>query len=109
MQKFNFDYIYGPKIINLSFESNKTFSNEKIHNIINNSAEELAIKTFPYDDLCWQLAELELISEKGWKKYTNKELFKREEEIFSDSLNYIDLCWLICELRFLLKQKGFFI
>lgn len=109
VQTCDFQYIYKPKTIDLTFKSEEVINHEHIHSFLDLEAEKLAKRYFPYDDLCWQLAELELISERGIKNYTNREVFQREQEIFDDSPKYIDICWLIAELNTYLKHKGLYI
>ena len=59
---------------------------------------------YPYDALCWALAEFELILEKGQKNYTEHELSEREKEIFDASLNYEEICWFIANLKIYLEE-----
>ena len=43
---------------------------------------------FPFDTLCWALAELELIFEKSSKKYSESDVIKRAEKIFDSDFDY---------------------
>ncbi|MFX1503230.1 MAG: hypothetical protein ACFFDH_19875 [Promethearchaeota archaeon] len=54
---------------------------------------------FPFDALCWALAELELIFEKGSGKYSEKDVIKRAEKILSSDINYDTLCLLISRFK----------
>ncbi|MFX0024684.1 MAG: hypothetical protein ACFE9S_20420 [Candidatus Hermodarchaeota archaeon] len=54
---------------------------------------------FPFDALCWALAELELIFEKGTKKYSERDVIKRAQKIFDSELDYDTLCWSISRLK----------
>jgi len=45
--------------------------------------KNLLNKNFPFDTICWALAELQLIFEKGRKKYSEKEVIERTKKIFN--------------------------
>jgi len=59
----------------------------------------------PYEDLCWQLAEFQLLFEKGRKGYSERDVCRRAKTIFDSTLTYVELCWLICEFKSYLKQE----
>ncbi len=63
---------------------------------------------FPFDALCWALAELELIFEKGAKKYSESDVIKRAEKILDSDLDYDTLCWLISSFKVYLKEIGLY-
>jgi hypothetical protein len=60
-----------------------------------------------YDELCKQLAEIQinLIKPKG--KATKKEIEQKAKEIHKSSSTYEELCWLVAELNLLSKKKSF--
>ncbi len=66
--------------------------------------ETLLNRHFPFDAMCWALAELELIFEKGHNKYSEHELTKRAEKIFDIAKSYDDLCWFIANLKIYLEE-----
>ena len=59
---------------------------------------------YPYDTLCWALAEFQLIFEKGHKNYSEHEVIEREKKIFNALIDYDDLCWFIANLKVYLEQ-----
>lgn len=59
---------------------------------------------FPFDALCWALAELQLIFEKGIKKYSEGDVIKRAEKILDSDLDYDTLCWLISRFKTYLEE-----
>lgn len=68
------------------------------------ACHELSEEKKSYEDLCKQLAEIQinLIKPKG--KATKKEIEKKAQEIHKSSSTYEELCWLIAQLN-LLKEK----
>lgn len=63
---------------------------------------------YPYDALCWALAEFELIFEKGYKKYSEHEVIEREKTIFNALLDYEQLCWFIANLKVYLEETDLY-
>ncbi len=61
--------------------------------------QHLLESNFPFDALCWALAELELIFENGSKKYSEKDVIKRAEEIIDSDIKYDTLCLLISRFK----------
>lgn len=59
---------------------------------------------FPFDTLCWALAELQLILEKGAKKYSEHDVIKEAEKILDSDLDYDTLCWLISNFKIYLEE-----
>ncbi len=66
--------------------------------------QHLLDSNFPFDALCWALAELELLFEKGSKKYSERDVVKRAEKIFDSDLDYDTLCWLISRFKIYLEE-----
>ena len=71
------------------------------------AAHELSKENKSYEDLCKQLAEIQikLMNPKG--KISKKEIEKKAQEIHQSSSTYEELCWLIVELNLLMKKKSF--
>lgn len=68
--------------------------------------QHLIKSNFPFDAMCWALAELQLIIEKGYKKYSENDVIKRAEEILDSSIEYDKLCWLIASFKIYLEGIG---
>lgn len=66
--------------------------------------QHLLDSNFPFDTLCWALAELELIFEKGSKNYSERDVIKRAEKIIDSDLDYDTLCWLISRFKIYLEE-----
>ena len=80
--------------------------NEYLKEKINIEAYFLSQDEFPYDTLCWMLAERQLFQEN--KRKAPKELIRnRAAEIFFSSTPYDVLCWLIAELNILINKGTF--
>lgn len=77
---------------------------KEIRKKIDEFAEHLVKINLPYDALCWALAEFELIFEKGYKHYTEREVIDREKHIFDVFLDYEELCWFIANLKVYLEH-----
>jgi hypothetical protein len=72
---------------------------------INVSAYFLSQKNYPYDKLCWLLAERQLLA-KGDPGYTVEERIREKAaEIYHNAPPYDVLVWLIAELDILLKNQ----
>jgi len=64
----------------------------------------LSQKGLSYDDLCWVLAEKQLIIQKGEENVIDDEIRVRAEAAFQTSCTYDELCWLISEFTTLVAQ-----
>jgi hypothetical protein len=82
--------------------------NRKLKNQVKLRAKELMHKELPFDVLCWELAELQLIIEKGHGRYTEHEVSKMEEKIFNSSISYKEICWIISTLISFLGQQDLY-
>ena len=71
---------------------------------INHFYQHLLNSYFPFDALCWALAELQLIFEKGSKKYFRRDVIKRAEKIIDSDIDYDTLCWLISSFKTYLEE-----
>ena len=63
------------------------------------------LKNLTYEELCIELAKIQLKILKGNQKITAEEIKEKSQEIFKSSSTYDELCWLIAELTDLLKKK----
>lgn len=70
------------------------------------AAHELSKEKKSYEELCRQLAEIQLNLLKPKGKATKKEIEKKAKEIYKSSSTYEELCWLIAELNLLAKKKS---
>ena len=68
-------------------------------------AKELLHKDLPFDVLCWELAELQLIIEKGYGNYTDYEVSIIKNKIFKSLISYDEICWLISTLECFIGPK----
>ncbi len=80
-------------------------SNVDLKEMINVAAYFLSQNQLSYNDLCWLLAEKQLIIQKGDENVSVEEIRKKAEEIFRSSCTYDELCWLISELKILIEKK----
>ncbi|MFX1357779.1 MAG: hypothetical protein ACFFA8_10940 [Promethearchaeota archaeon] len=71
---------------------------------INLDAYNLAKENKNYEELCTELARLQLKISKGTSKLNDKEIKKKSEEIYKSSSTYEEVCWLIAELRKLVEK-----
>lgn len=69
------------------------------------NAQAIKLKNLSYEDLCTELAKIQLKILKGNKKLTKKEIEEKVQEILKSSSTYDELCWLIAELTDLLNKK----
>jgi hypothetical protein len=81
---------------------------ENLKTKIDEYAHYLLKSNFPYDTLCWTLAELQLIFEKGHKNYSEFEVKKREKKIFDSTLKYDEMCWLIGSFKVYLEENNLY-
>ncbi len=77
---------------------------EKLRSKIDETTQHLIKSNFPYDALCWALAEFQMIFEKGGKNYSEQEVIEREKKIFNVSLEYDEICFLIANLKVYLEE-----
>ena len=80
-------------------------SNEEFKEIIRVTAYFISQNQLSYNELCWMLAEKQLIIQKGDNNVTNDDIRKKAEEVFRSSCTYDELCWLIAELKILTEEK----
>ncbi len=78
--------------------------NDKFKPQVKLATFNLLKKRLPYEDLCWELAEFQLLFEKGRKGYSEKDVYRRAKAIFDSTLTYVELCWLIANLKVYLEQ-----
>ncbi|MFW9938107.1 MAG: hypothetical protein ACFFD5_10695 [Candidatus Thorarchaeota archaeon] len=71
---------------------------------INLDAYNLAKENKNYEELCTELAKLQLKISKGTSKLNDKEIKKKSEEVYKSSSTYEEVCWLIAELRKLVEK-----
>ena len=95
----------GLKIEELMLEIEK---NKKFRKKIEDAANHLLEQEFPYDVLCWELAEFELILKKGWGLYSENDVIKRAEKIFDLSPEYHHLCWQISVIKIYLEENDLY-
>ena len=58
-----------------------------------------------YEDLCYKLAELQLLFLKDEGKVLKKDIEEKAEEIYKSSSTYDELCWLVAEIGNFLQEK----
>ena len=85
-------------------EEPKKVSDDELKGMIEVAAFFLSQNQLSYNDLCWFLAEIQLIIQKGDENVTEDDIRKKAEEVFRSSVNYDELCWLIAELKILVEQ-----
>ncbi len=73
--------------------------------MISVGAYYLSQNQLSYDELCWMLAEKQLIIQKGDKNVSEEDIRKKAAEIFRSATPYDELCWLIAELNILVDEK----
>ena len=83
-------------------------NNRKLKNQVEVKTKELMHKNLPFDVLCWELAELQLIIEKGHGNYTDHEVSVMEEKIFNSTISYKEICWIISTLICFLGQHDLY-
>ncbi|MFX1279188.1 MAG: hypothetical protein ACFFA3_07205 [Promethearchaeota archaeon] len=77
---------------------------EKLLHKIKIIVNELSDKHYPYDALCWALAEFQMIFEKGKKNFSEKEVVNRFNKINDSDLSYEVVCQLIPFLKVYLEE-----
>jgi hypothetical protein len=78
---------------------------DNLRNQINVAAYYLSQKNYTYDQLCWMLAERQLITEQDPKYKSEQRKKEKAAEIYFQGLNYDLLVWLISEFD-VLKKTG---
>ncbi|MFX1389984.1 MAG: hypothetical protein ACFE9Z_07985 [Promethearchaeota archaeon] len=78
--------------------------NENLRFKVNNIANEISNKNYPYDALCWALAEFQIIYEKGKGNFSDQDVIDRAKKLFNSSLSYEGVCWLISILKVYLEE-----
>lgn len=78
---------------------------EDLESQIKVAAYFLSLKNLSYNDLCWILAEKELLIQQ--EIVSEQDIKKKAEEIFRSSSTYDELCWLIAELDILVEKNYF--
>jgi len=86
-------------------EQKITTSDVNLKEMIDVAAYFLSQNQLSYNDLCWLLAEKQLIIQKGDENVSVDDIRKKAEEIFRSSCTYDELCWLISELKILTEKK----
>ncbi len=66
-------------------------------------AHDIGEEKKTYEELCKDLAEIQLIIMKERGKPTQKEIKEKTEEIFKSSSSYNEICWLLAQLRLIKK------
>ncbi|MFX1273716.1 MAG: hypothetical protein ACFFBP_11335 [Promethearchaeota archaeon] len=79
------------------------FRNKLLKTQVDKAAQNLIKKALPFDELCWELAELQLIIDKGTHNYNDHEVSSMEDKIFNAELTYEEICWLIAYLTVFLR------
>ena len=80
-------------------------SDVDLKEMINVAAYFLSQNQLSYNDVCWLLAEKQLIIQKGDENVSVDDIRKKAEEIFRSSCTYDELCWLLSELKILTEKK----
>jgi hypothetical protein len=69
------------------------------------AAHDLAEEKKTYEELCKELAKIQLTLMKEKGKPNQKEINEKAEEIHKSSSTYNEICWLIAEMRTLVKRQ----
>jgi hypothetical protein len=72
---------------------------------INVAAYFLSQKNYPYDKLCWLLAERQLLAQGDPGYAVHERIREKAAEIYHNSPPYDILVWLIAELDILLEDR----
>ncbi|MFX1345987.1 MAG: hypothetical protein ACFFBC_08830 [Promethearchaeota archaeon] len=81
---------------------------KKLRSKVKFTAKELSSKYYPYDALCWALAEFQMIFEKGDKGFSEQDVINQAEKIMDSSLSYKEVCWLISMLKVYLEETNLY-
>ena len=98
----------GKRGINIEELKLEIEKDKKFREKIEYSANHLLEQEFPYDVLCWELAEFELLLKKGWRLYSEEDVIKRAEKIFDLSPEYHQLCWKISAIKVYLEENDLY-
>jgi hypothetical protein len=82
--------------------------NKNLRSKVNYTAKELSSKYYPYDALCWALAEFQMIFEKGNKIYSEQDVIDRAQKIMDSPLSYEEVCLLISLLKVYLEEVNLY-
>ena len=80
-------------------------SDVELKELIKVGAYFISQNELSYNELCWMLAEKQLIIQKGYDNVSEDDIRKKAEEVFRSSCTYDELCWLISELKTLTEKK----
>lgn len=83
----------------------KEIEKKDLKEYISFAAYFLSQNELSYDELCWMLAEKQLIIQKGDENVTENDIRQKAEEISHSSCSYDELCWLIAELKILVDKE----
>jgi len=70
---------------------------------VNVAAYYLAQKGYPYDKLCWMLAERQLLVQRDPKYNREDRIREKAAEIFFSGPTYDVICYLITEIDIMMK------
>ena len=99
--------IYNLNLENLGYFEEYPFNKKKIEKFrkqVEQTADNLLKVQLPYEDLCWELAEFQLIYEKGSGKYKRRELRNKVKTLNEISPSYRELCWIIATYKVYLTE-----
>jgi len=82
--------------------------NKRLRSKVKYTAKELSSKYYPYDALCWALAEFQMIFERGDKGFSEQDVINQAEKIMESSLSYEEVCWLISMLIVYLEEANLY-
>jgi len=71
---------------------------------VNVAAYFLAQKGYPYDKLCWMLAERQLLVQRDSRYNQEERIREKAAEIFFSSPAYDVLCYLISEIDIMMRS-----
>ncbi|MFX0081134.1 MAG: hypothetical protein ACFE94_05215 [Candidatus Hodarchaeota archaeon] len=83
--------------------------NQKLRSKAKYTAKELSKKYYPYDALCWALAEFQMIFEKGHGSFSEQDVIERVQKIMDSPLSYEKVCWLISMLKVYLEEINLYL
>ena len=101
-------FIYSINVGNKGYIEEYQLKNKKYKDFITRveqTAQYLLNEQLPYEDLCWELAEFQLLYEKGHGKYNECDLRKKVETLYEVSPSYRELCLIIATYKEYLKVK----
>ncbi len=100
--------INNMNLANLEYFEEYPLDNKKIEEFrtrVEQTAYNLLKEQLPYEDLCWELAEFQLLYEKGRGKYNKRELRNKSKRINEVSPSYRQICWIIATYKVWLTEK----